>query len=72
LTEKKYDQILSPGVVGRQTYNGTHLKWIDHAKDVYIPGKELERGTGHDHSKMKEDEKTSNEEMENMDHSNHE
>ncbi|MFP7731856.1 cytochrome aa3 quinol oxidase subunit II [Priestia aryabhattai] len=72
LTEKKYDQILSPGVVGRQTYNGTHLKWVDHAKDVYIPGKELERGTGHDHSKMKEDEKTSNEEMENMDHSNHE
>ncbi|WP_035323593.1 cytochrome aa3 quinol oxidase subunit II [Peribacillus kribbensis] len=27
LTEKKFDQLLKPGHVGRSTYNGTHLKF---------------------------------------------
>ncbi|WP_413775100.1 cytochrome aa3 quinol oxidase subunit II [Gracilibacillus pellucidus] len=31
LTEDTYSQILEPGLVGRMTFNGTHLDWIDHA-----------------------------------------
>ncbi len=31
LTEEKYAEILQPTVIGRETYNGTHLQWIDHA-----------------------------------------
>ncbi len=32
LDEKKYTQILKPGLVGRMTFSNTHLEWIDHAK----------------------------------------
>ncbi|PWU66794.1 MULTISPECIES: cytochrome aa3 quinol oxidase subunit II [Gracilibacillus] len=32
LTEDQYDELLEPGVVGRMTFNNTHLDWIDHAK----------------------------------------
>ncbi|WP_018933642.1 cytochrome aa3 quinol oxidase subunit II [Gracilibacillus lacisalsi] len=31
LTEDTYSQILEPGLLGRMTFNGTHLDWIDHA-----------------------------------------
>lgn len=32
LTKKQYDIILKPGHVGRMTFTGTHLQWVDHAK----------------------------------------
>ncbi|MGP4038376.1 cytochrome aa3 quinol oxidase subunit II [Gracilibacillus sp. D59] len=32
LSEEKYSEILEPGVLGRMTFNGTHLQWIDHSK----------------------------------------
>ncbi|UOQ86661.1 cytochrome aa3 quinol oxidase subunit II [Gracilibacillus salinarum] len=31
LTEDEYSELLKPTVIGRKTYNGTHLEWIDHA-----------------------------------------
>ncbi|WP_277750914.1 cytochrome aa3 quinol oxidase subunit II [Anaerobacillus alkaliphilus] len=31
LTEEKYMHILYPGVVGRMTFNETHLQWVNHA-----------------------------------------
>lgn len=31
LTEEKYMEILYPGVVGRMTFNETHLQWVNHA-----------------------------------------
>lgn len=31
LTQEKYMHILYPGVVGRMTFNETHLQWVDHA-----------------------------------------
>lgn len=31
LTEEKYMEIIYPGVVGRMTFNETHLQWINHA-----------------------------------------
>lgn len=31
LTEEKYMQLIYPGVVGRMTFNETHLQWVDHA-----------------------------------------
>nr|WP_117153532.1 cytochrome aa3 quinol oxidase subunit II [Paraliobacillus quinghaiensis] len=31
LTEDEYAEILTPSIIGRKTYNGTHLQWIDHA-----------------------------------------
>ncbi|MDT2046294.1 MULTISPECIES: cytochrome aa3 quinol oxidase subunit II [Bacillaceae] len=49
LTEEKYDEIIEPGVVGRMTFNGTHLEWVNHAKDAYIPGKVDERGMNMGH-----------------------
>lgn len=32
LSEKKYETILQPGIVGRMTFSNTHLAWIDHTK----------------------------------------
>ncbi|GAA5416738.1 hypothetical protein Pryu01_01776 [Paraliobacillus ryukyuensis] len=32
LTEQQYAQLLEPTIIGRQTYNGTHLQWVDHAQ----------------------------------------
>nr|WP_239583544.1 cytochrome aa3 quinol oxidase subunit II [Metabacillus iocasae] len=49
LTEKQYDQLLEPGVVGRMTFNNTHLDWVNHAEDAYIPGQVDERGQGNGH-----------------------
>ncbi|WP_112180053.1 cytochrome aa3 quinol oxidase subunit II [Paraliobacillus zengyii] len=31
LTEDEYREILTPSIIGRKTYNETHLQWIDHA-----------------------------------------
>lgn len=31
LTEQKYMEILYPGIVGRMTFNETHLQWVNHA-----------------------------------------
>ncbi|MFC4403141.1 cytochrome aa3 quinol oxidase subunit II [Gracilibacillus xinjiangensis] len=31
LTEDEYAELLKPTVIGRKTYNQTHLQWIDHA-----------------------------------------
>ncbi|GAB2533859.1 cytochrome aa3 quinol oxidase subunit II [Gracilibacillus alcaliphilus] len=31
LTEDQYGELLEPSVLGRMTFNGTHLDWIDHA-----------------------------------------
>ncbi|WP_420805449.1 hypothetical protein [Gracilibacillus halophilus] len=33
LTEDKYAELLKPSVIGRETYNGTHLQWINHAEE---------------------------------------
>ncbi|MBD8070588.1 cytochrome aa3 quinol oxidase subunit II [Bacillus sp. PS06] len=35
LTEEEYNKIIEPGLVGRMTFNGTHLDWIDHSKSEY-------------------------------------
>ncbi|MDQ1146394.1 cytochrome aa3-600 menaquinol oxidase subunit 2 [Bacillus sp. SORGH_AS 510] len=32
LTEKKYNELLKPTHLGRETFIGTHLAWVDHAK----------------------------------------
>lgn len=32
LSKKKYIEIIQPSVLGRMTFNGTHLDWIDHSK----------------------------------------
>lgn len=32
LTEKKYNELLKPTHLGRETFIGTHLVWVDHAK----------------------------------------
>ncbi|PLS07234.1 cytochrome aa3 quinol oxidase subunit II [Neobacillus cucumis] len=32
LTEKKYNELLKPTHLGRETYIGTHLQWVDHGK----------------------------------------
>ena len=32
LTEEEYVELLKPSVIGRKTYNKTHLEWIDHSK----------------------------------------
>lgn len=31
LTEDEYAELLKPTIIGRKTYNQTHLQWIDHA-----------------------------------------
>lgn len=31
LTESQYIELLKPTYLGTQTYNGTHLQWVDHA-----------------------------------------
>ncbi|WP_407926443.1 cytochrome aa3 quinol oxidase subunit II [Aquibacillus kalidii] len=31
LTEDHYKEILSPTIIGTETFNGTHLQWINHA-----------------------------------------
>ncbi|WP_407268603.1 cytochrome aa3 quinol oxidase subunit II [Radiobacillus sp. PE A8.2] len=33
LTEEKYAELLEPTVIGRETYNETHLQWVNHAHD---------------------------------------
>lgn len=35
LTEEKYSEIIEPGLVGRMTFNGTHLAWINHAESEH-------------------------------------
>ncbi|MFC4324190.1 cytochrome aa3 quinol oxidase subunit II [Litchfieldia salsa] len=35
LTEEKHYEIIEPGLVGRMTFNGTHLEWIDHSESEY-------------------------------------
>ena len=32
LTEKKYDELLKPTHLGRETFVGTHLQWVDHGQ----------------------------------------
>ncbi|PFN97782.1 cytochrome ubiquinol oxidase subunit II [Bacillus sp. AFS076308] len=32
LTEKKYYELLNPTHLGRETYVGTHLQWVDHSQ----------------------------------------
>ncbi|MCM3726896.1 cytochrome aa3 quinol oxidase subunit II [Neobacillus cucumis] len=32
LTEKKYNELLKPTHLGRETFVGTHLQWVDHGK----------------------------------------
>ncbi|MDN3015252.1 cytochrome aa3 quinol oxidase subunit II [Paenibacillus sp. BSR1-1] len=32
LTEKKYNELLKPTHLGRETFTGTHLAWVDHGK----------------------------------------
>lgn len=32
LTEKKYNELLKPTHLGRETFIGTHLAWVDHGK----------------------------------------
>ena len=32
LSEKKYESLLNPTHLGRLTFNGTHLAWVDHGK----------------------------------------
>lgn len=32
LTEEQYAELLKPAVIGRMTFNNTHLDWIDHAE----------------------------------------
>ncbi|RCW69627.1 cytochrome aa3 quinol oxidase subunit II [Saliterribacillus persicus] len=67
LEEEKYAEILKPGVIGRMTFNNTHLDWIDHAhggSDQYIDSElyrithgdeEHEETDGHEDSENKED-----------------
>ncbi|MEQ6377337.1 cytochrome aa3 quinol oxidase subunit II [Bacillaceae bacterium S4-13-56] len=31
LTKERYLQLVNPTIIGRETYNGTHLQWIDHS-----------------------------------------
>jgi cytochrome aa3-600 menaquinol oxidase subunit II len=31
LTEKEYEDLLQPTVLGRKTFSNTHLEWVDHA-----------------------------------------
>lgn len=47
LTEEKYEELLKPTILGRMTFNGTHLAWVDHSKmnsptytnpELYYPG----------------------------------
>ena len=36
LTEEQYEEILLPSHLGRMTFTGTHLQWVDHA-DMHSP-----------------------------------
>ncbi|WP_110114440.1 cytochrome aa3 quinol oxidase subunit II [Bacillus sp. CGMCC 1.16541] len=77
LTEEKYDQLLEPGVVGRMTFNNTHLDWVNHATDAYIPGKVDERGQnkghgGHgSHGSHGDDKEKEEDHEDHKDHSSH-
>ncbi|KGP72308.1 cytochrome aa3 quinol oxidase subunit II [Pontibacillus yanchengensis] len=43
LTQNKYDELLLPGHVPRQTYSSTHLQWVNHAKNAEYAIKARER-----------------------------
>ncbi|WP_078543761.1 cytochrome aa3 quinol oxidase subunit II [Litchfieldia alkalitelluris] len=61
LTEEQHYKIIEPGLVGRMTFNGTHLEWIDHSKSEY-----------HNHGGESHDEHGSHsEEDTHEDHDNH-
>ncbi|MFB4167210.1 cytochrome aa3 quinol oxidase subunit II [Virgibacillus sp. JSM 102003] len=60
LTQKKYDKLLAPSVVGRSTFSSTHLEWVDHGsltdmdyaikrygKDTYEEKRHLENDAEH-------------------------
>ncbi|WP_407647369.1 cytochrome aa3 quinol oxidase subunit II [Gracilibacillus salitolerans] len=86
LSEEKYSEILEPGVLGRMTFNGTHLEWIDHAhggSEKYIDSElyridhgddeeEQEEGREDDQEEENENQDTEDtSESANTDHSHH-
>ncbi|SER84055.1 cytochrome aa3-600 menaquinol oxidase subunit 2 [Gracilibacillus ureilyticus] len=62
LTEEEYAELLEPTIIGRKTYNQTHLQWIDHAhggSEKYL-NPEMYRIT-HGDEEHSEEENTDNE-----------
>lgn len=49
LTEEKYEEILKPTHLGRETYTNTHLQWVNHAEmnSKNYTNPELYRGHGY-------------------------
>ncbi|MCK1976595.1 cytochrome aa3 quinol oxidase subunit II [Jeotgalicoccus huakuii] len=35
LTQEKYDEILAPSIVDKETFSSTHLDWVDHGKNEF-------------------------------------
>ncbi|WP_163537168.1 cytochrome aa3 quinol oxidase subunit II [Gracilibacillus sp. YIM 98692] len=70
LTEEKYSEILEPTVIGRMTFNNTHLEWIDHAhggSEKYLNPELYRISHGHEdhegHDEKSEEETDSNEDQ---------
>ncbi|MDL4840456.1 cytochrome aa3 quinol oxidase subunit II [Aquibacillus rhizosphaerae] len=58
LTKEEYKKILSPGIVGRMTFNETHLQWIDHShgySDEFLDFSDYKAPHGHEEEDHEEE-----------------
>ncbi|WP_071459786.1 cytochrome aa3 quinol oxidase subunit II [Bacillus massilinigeriensis] len=70
LTEKKYEKMLEPSHLGRETFSNTHLEWVDHSKgqsEKYIKPELYKREHGYQGKIFKEDHSKSNHDQHEMD-----
>lgn len=73
LTEEKYEEILYPGNVGRMTFNGTHLDWVNHAhggNEKYLnpDAYKLHHGDEEEHADTEQEQVEEKEESEESNH----
>jgi cytochrome aa3-600 menaquinol oxidase subunit 2 len=66
MTKADYNKLLQPGVVGTDTFNGTHLKWVNTPKQKSLLGGDSKYKNG-----SNEDKDMEGMDMSNMDHSKH-